>query len=385
MNTPPTNRSRKVGTSSITAGATKRQSTPFKKVSGTSSLYRYVGSDGDVKDGSYYMIAKFKGSRSPVKECLNTTDLALARRKVLSAKQRRKTGAGDISLRALAETYKSGRNGKNQKTIQWVLNKLLKECSFYDSIVRKILPSDISKFVSALKLEPRSNNLFYQTLKGIFEEGVINAYLDKNPMEALRKALRKTTARTLPHVPTKEDFQAILKTIREQKFSDTAKASGDLVEFLGTAALGAAEAANVDWRDIDFAAEKMRIQRRKTKVYFDVPLYPDLKPLLERLHKEANEPKSGRVFKVANPKVAIGTACKSLKLPNYTARNFRQMGIVDLLRAKLDYKLVSKYQGHRDGGMLIITTYSEVISKSDTDYEQEQLRRLKAAKNGESK
>jgi integrase len=378
MSTPPTNRSRKVGASGITAGATKRLSTPFKKVSGASSLYRYIGYDGAVKNGSYYMIAKFKGSKTPVKENLNTADLALAKRRLLEAKQRRKTGAGDITLMALADSYKSGRNGKNQKTIQWVLNKLEKRCTFYGTMVRKILPSDISKFVSGLKLEPRSNNLFYQTLKGIFEEGVINGYLERNPMEPLKKALRKKVSRKLPHVPTQEEFEAILKAIREQKFSDTAKASGDLVEFLGTAALGAAEAANLDWRDINFKTEKMRIQRQKTKVYFDVPLYPDLKPLLERLHKEADEPKSGKVFKVTNPKKSIATACDTLDLPSYTARNFRQMGIMNLLRDKLDYKLVSKYQGHRDGGMLIVTTYSEVISQTDSSYEQEQLQRLKA-------
>ncbi len=378
MNKPPPNRSRQVGASGIAAGATKRHSTPFKKVAGASSLYRYVGLDGSVKDGSYYMIAKFKGNRSPVKECLNTTDLALAKRKVLSAKQRRKTGAGDITLMALGEAYKAGRNGKNQKTIQWVLNRLERECPFYGTIVRKTLPIDISKFVSGLKLEPRSNNLFFQTLKGIFEEGVINGYLEKNPMEALKKSLRRKGGRKLPNAPTPEEFDAILKEIRGQKFADTAKASGDLVEFLGTAALGVAEAANLDWRDINFKTERMRIERRKTKVYFDVPLYPDLKPLLERLHKEANEPKSGKVFKVVNPKVAIKKACERLDLPHYTARNFRQMGVINLLRDKLDYKLVSKYQGHQDGGVLIISTYSEVISKNDSNYEEEQLKRLRA-------
>lgn len=376
MNARESRKIRKTGAANITAGSRKHRSTPFKKVAGTSSLYRYVGADGSVKDGSYYMIAKFNGSRSPVKECLNTTDLALAKRKVLSAKQRRKTGAGDITLKALAEHYKVARNGKNQKTIQWVINKLEDKCPFYGTIVRKILPGDISKFVSGLHLNPRSNNLFFQTLKGVFEEGVINAYLERNPMDALKKALRKKAPRKLPHIPTSEEFQAVLKAIREQKFSDTAKASGDLVKFLGTAALGVAEANHLDWRHIDFTAGRMRIVRKKTQVHFDVPLYPDLKRLLLRLHEEAGKPKTGKVFKVSNPKIAIATACKNLKLHNYTARNFRQMGIVNLLRARVDYKLVSKWQGHRDGGMLIINTYSEVISATDTDYEKEQLQRL---------
>jgi integrase len=378
MSKPPTNRSRKVGASGIAAGATKRQTTPFKKVAGASSLYRYVGSDGSVKDGSYYMIAKFKGSKTPVKESLNTTDLALAKRKLLAAKQRRKTGAGDITLMALGEAYKAGRNGKNQKTIQWVLTRLERECPFRGTVVRKILPTEISRFISGLKLEPRSNNLFFQTLKGIFEEGVINSYLEKNPMEQLRKALRKKENRKLPKAPTKEEFHAILKQIREQKFSDTAKASADVVEFLGSAGLGVAEAANLDWRHVDLKNEWMQIQRRKTGKYFEVPIYDELKPLLERLHSEANNPSTGKVFKVENPKVAMASACKKLGFPHFTARNYRSMHIIALLRDGLDYKLVSKYQGHQDGGMLIITTYSEAISKNDGSYEQEQLKRLKA-------
>jgi len=81
------------------------------------------------------MIAKFKGSKTPVKENLNTTDLALAKRRLLAAKQRRKTGAGYITPMALADPCKSGRKGTNQKTIQWVLNKLEKGCSFYGTEV----------------------------------------------------------------------------------------------------------------------------------------------------------------------------------------------------------------------------------------------------------
>jgi hypothetical protein len=81
------------------------------------------------------MIAKFKGSKKPVKVKLNTTDLALARQRLLAARQRRKTGAGHITTMALADHYKSGRNEKNQKKIQWVLNKLEKRCSFYGTVV----------------------------------------------------------------------------------------------------------------------------------------------------------------------------------------------------------------------------------------------------------
>jgi integrase len=120
----------------------------------------------------------------------------------------------------------------------------------------------------------------------------------------------------------------------------------------------------------------MNIQRQKTKVYFQIPIYPALKPLLVELHNTSGTPKTGKVFKVTNPKKAIATACRVLGYPHFTARNFRQMGIVELLRSGIDVKLVSRWQGHQDGGVLIMNTYSQVISETDSDYELDQLKRL---------
>ena len=340
----------------------------WEKVPATSSLYRYI------PNGKFYMVARIKGRL--VRECLETTDLTLAKRKLLDAKDRRKTQVGEITLLQLAEEFKASRNGKNQKHIDWMTNKLKSGCPFSSSIVRKINPIEISKFVSSLKLNPRSNNLFFETLKGVFELGVIGGYLQSNPMEKLKKALRKKVTRTLPHIPTFEQFQEIVKTIRNQKFSDSAKDSADIVQFLGLAGLGLAEASNLSFSDLDFETGKMRIQRQKTKVYAMVPMFPSLKPFLLALWENAGKPKAGKVFKVQNPKKAIDHACKVCNYRKFTARNFRQMAIVGWLRKGIDVKNVAKWQLHQDGGVLIMKIYSEVISETASDYEADQLKKL---------
>lgn len=327
------------------------------------------------------MIARINGRL--VRESLETTDLTLARRKVLEAKERRKTLVGEISLEQLAKEFKAGKNGKNQKGIQIQINRLKKNCPFLHSPVRKINPIEISKYISSLKLNPRTNNYFFETLKAIFELGVIAGYLQNNPMERLKKTLRKKVTRKPPEIPTLEQFGKIVETIRNQKFSDTAKESANLVEFLGLAALGTVEATNLNWRNVNFENDRMNIQRMKTKVYYDVPIYFFLKPFMIKLWEDANRPKSGNVFKVKDPKKAIDTACKQLGYPHFTARNFRQMGIVRLLRAGIPAKLVAKYQGHSDGGVLIMNTYSQVISDTDSDYEKEQLRKLESTGPGQ--
>ncbi len=90
-------------------------------------------------------------------------------------------------------------------------------------------------------------------------------------------------------VPTEEQFQAIVHSIRCQRFTDHAQDSADSVEFLELAGLGQAEASALRWADIDWANERFSVRRQKTGALFFVPIYPDLRPLLERMKQRAAE------------------------------------------------------------------------------------------------
>ncbi len=61
---------------------------------------------------------------------------------------------------------------------------------------------------------------------------------------------------------------------------------------------------------------------------------------------------SARVFKVKDAKKALSAACARLNLPHFSQRNLRQSLIRRLIRAKVDVKSISKWQGHQDGGQL---------------------------------
>jgi hypothetical protein len=101
---------------------------------------------------------------------------------------------------------------------------------------------------------------------------------------------------------------------------------------------------------------------------------------LRQIHTALGEPKSGKVFKISNPKKAIDSACSKLNLKHYTARNFRQMAIIDQLRRGISPKTIAKWQGHQDGGVLIMKVYSEVISENDLDHEIRELKKLAPSK-----
>jgi integrase len=89
------------------------------------------------------------------------------------------------------------------------------------------------------------------------------------------------------------------------------------------------------------------------------------------------------VFKIDNAKRAIAAACKRLKLPAYSHRSFRRMFITRAIERGVDVKVIAEWQGHKDGGKLILDTYSHVnrahsqrMAQLMTDVEAENVVRI---------
>src|SRR5262249_7330580 len=110
--------------------------------------------------------------------------------------------------------------------------------------------------------------------------------------------------------------------------------------------------------DIDWKRGTITTFRHKTKSGFEIPIYPQIRALLKRL--TAGKDGSDRVFKIKNAKRAIAAACRRLKLPSYSHRSFRRMFITRAIELGVDVKVISEWQGHKDGGKLILDTYSHV-------------------------
>ena len=161
--------------------------------------------------------------------------------------------------------------------------------------------------------------------------------------------------------PTWEQFNAIVADVRAQVFNADAKDSADFLEFLGLAGLGQAEAGSLTRADVDLEAGRIITFRHKTVTGFAVPIFPQLRPLLERLCKgKANHEK---IFKIADAKHALTNACKRLGLPPFSQRSLRRMFITRAIERGVDVKVIAQWQGHRDGGKLILDTYSHVRAK----------------------
>ena len=69
------------------------------------------------------------------------------------------------------------------------------------------------------------------------------------------------------------------------------------------------------------------------------------------------------MFRIKEAKKSIVGACQRLGLPAYTHRAFRRMFITLAIERGVDVKAIAGWQGHNDGGKLILDTYSHITPK----------------------
>ncbi len=265
------------------------------------------------------------------------------------------------TLRAVIEEYKSvmpfGESTRQYKI--HYLDQLRDEFPATKKL-SEIKKSDIIRFLS--KFESRSadtRNKVVTVCRDLFRYAIADAVIAISPLEGIK--YKRSRAVIKRPIPSWDEFQSIVASIRNVLFSDTGHESADLIEFMGLAGLGQAECAGLRWADINFKTSQIVIIRQKTGTEFTIPIYPQLLPLLERMQgeRDENEP-STKVFKVRDPKKALDSACKRLKLPRYSARAFRRMFITRCLELGIDAQTIAQWQGHRDGGQLILRVYARV-------------------------
>jgi integrase len=191
--------------------------------------------------------------------------------------------------------------------------------------------------------------------KEIFKIALADRVILKSPAAELKRRKVHDPVRL---TPSWEQFKAMVGNVRAQVFNADCKDSGDFLEFMGLAGLGQAELKNLTWGDVDLAKNRMKIRRVKTGRFFDVPIYPQLRPLLERLHAERGD--SERVLKISDGKKALSAACKRLGYPAFTQRALRRAFITRAIELGLDFKVIAQTQGHSDGGVLVAKTYGHL-------------------------
>ncbi len=350
----------------------------YVKVANYPGLYRHA------RSGRYYACKKQGGHRR--ERSLGTCDRKIAERRMkewLGSLEKvdaevEKTTLGQLIQRFLAVT--SGGSESSRTTDQSIIKRFLAWWPHgRDYQVHSIRPSMLDEWL-ALE-EPRLRNVTYNRyagfLKQLFDIAVKDRIIPESPAKLLRQGWKKPQM-VKRQVPSVAQFEAIVADIRAQRFSDHAEHTADFVEFLGLAGLGQAEASSLTWGDVDWTNNRLNVRRHKTDTHFHVPIYEHLRPLLDKLNRARRGKRSpaSLVFKIKDAKKALKAACDRLKLPAFCQRSLRQHLIGRLWKAGVDRKLIAQWQGHQDGGQLILDTYTQVFGSDDEEYVRGQLAKL---------
>jgi integrase len=349
----------------------------FRKVG--PCLYRY-------RNGNYY--ARFKSSGKEIRCSLETTDRKLAERNLAKKKDDQSLidrSQGKLTLSELCDRYLKTVQHQKPKTVErktfiigriksdWPTGKLTQ--------IGRIRPSDVDLWLSRYRFGSASRNLHISCVKELFDWAVRDRIIIASPAAHVRSAKREKPIRL---TPTFEQFKTIIADVRTQVFNADAKDSADFLEFLGLAGLGQAEAGSLMRADVDLETGQIITYRHKTGTGFAIPMFPQVRSLLERTCE--GKAHAERLFKISDARKALAGACRRLGYPPFSQRSLRRMFITRAIERGVDVKVIAEWQGHRDGGKLILDTYSHVnrvhscrMAQLMTDADPENVVRLPRA------
>ena len=111
---------------------------------------------------------------------------------------------------------------------------------------------------------------------------------------------------------------------------------------------------------VDLDAGRILVFRHKTTTGCAIPFYPQARQLVEKLCRGK---KAGDfLFPIVQSRKALTNACKRLGFPTSHNKACRDFFITRALEKNIDVQTIARWQGHRDGGKLILDTYGHVTS-----------------------
>lgn len=307
-------------------------------------------------------IARIKRGGKETKRSLETADKALARRKLRELREEERQidhSRSNVTLAQLCDRWLGTKKNAKPKTFGTKTHVVKQIKSRWPGgatqRLRDIVPSQADLFLAHFHFGAASQNAFVTVLRELFDFAVRDNCIAKNPCAHLKFQKREKPIRLTPSF---EQFKAIVADVRAQPFNADAEDSADFLEFLGLAGLGQAEAASLKRQDIDFDAGQFITFRHKTSRGFAVPIFPQLRPFLEKLCEGKSN--ADHIFTLRNGKKALAGACRRLSYPPFSQRSLRRMFITRAIEKGIDVKVIAEWQGHKDGGKLILDTYSHV-------------------------
>lgn len=183
-----------------------------------------------------------------------------------------------------------------------------------------------------------------------------------NPCSKLRRVKIEPKRLT---IPSRETIDQVIASISGQGKAASKQAAA-YVGFLSYGGCRRGQAQALQWEDIDLRPEDEGggwitfwggIRGTKGADTRRLPISPPLRRVLEA-YRPANA--AGPVFKIKSPREALTNACERLKIPHLRVHDLRHFFGTYAIECGVDIPTVAKWLGHKDGGALLMKTYSHV-------------------------
>ena len=199
-------------------------------------------------------------------------------------------------------------------------------------------------------------------LRHVFDVAIEAGIIYGNPAAKLERMPVRQRELTLP---SGEQFLQVVQHV-ETAGAWCSRDCADLIRGLAFTGMRKGEAAQLEWRDLDFAAGEIVVRgdaETGTKNWSirRVPMISDARSLFQQMRSQRPaEPMTAKVFRVFEAQKAIDRACKKVGTNRITHHDLRHLFATRCIESGVDIPTVSRWLGHRDGGALAMKTYGHL-------------------------
>lgn len=230
--------------------------------------------------------------------------------------------------------------------------------------VRKITPSVCrewaSKFAKSGSATRYNNSL--ALLRHIIAVAVESGIVASNAADGLERKAVKAKKLELPSL---EQFSQFIANMRKAGGRDSLNCA-DFAEGLAFTGCRVSEAGKIERGDLNFTTGEIlvkgdRDEATKNGEVRRVPMIPSARSLFERmLLGRLDESKSTPLFRVRECQKAMDRAAKAVGMTRITHHDLRHFFATICIESGVDIPTVSRWLGHKDGGVLAMKTYGHL-------------------------
>jgi integrase len=321
--------------------------------------------------GTYYGL--LKRASKQFRRSLKTTDRKLAERRLAELRKQignlSLTEDAHASFESVAQRWlESTRHALKASTVkrrETCIKNLIPY--FKDATIRNATTRHAERWVAerGREIAPQTFAHELNALNAVFAYAIEQGLVLSNPARGIK---RRKIVQTQITVPTREQFQTLIATIRHsdgrKDSQHKAKPGADLVELLAYSGCRVAEATSLRWSDVSFERNCITITGGEigTKNYENrtVPMTDAMRDLLLRIRAEKPPTTDTSISPIKNAKKCLQTACRKLGFPQFTHHDFRHFFATTCIEAGVDIPTISKWLGHKDGGALAMKVYGHL-------------------------